>query len=83
MSIVSSNFESLADQNVSWYHFIPDLADSTIPSDWVDGFQLACSKQLHPSPIRVLHYLLENLNVIEHLGDAIPRVPNQLQVIAR
>jgi hypothetical protein len=83
MSIVSSHFDTLADQNVFWYHFIPDLADSTIPSDWVDGFQLAFGKQRHPSPIRILHHLLENINVIEQLGDAIPLVPKDIQVLAK
>jgi hypothetical protein len=82
MSVVSSYFETLADQNISWYHFIPDIGDSTIPSDWVDGFQLAnaSGKQRHPSPIRVLQHLLENLNGIDHLEDAIPLVPKYSQV---
>jgi hypothetical protein len=82
MSSVSSHFETLAEENVSWYHFIPNLADSAIPSDWVDGFQLSCGKQRHPSPIRVLHHLFENLNVIEQLSDAIPLIPKDMQVIA-
>jgi hypothetical protein len=82
MSLGSSHFETLADQNVSWYHFIPDVGDSTIPSDWVDGFQLAnaSGKQRHPSPIRVLYHLLENLNAIERLEDALPISPKHLQV---
>ena len=83
MSTVSSHFETLTDENISWFHFIPDFADSRIPSDWVDGFQLSYGKQRHPSPIRILHHLLENLNIIEQLSDAIPLVPKDMQVTAK
>ena len=81
LSDLDRSHAELADDHViSWYYFIPSLAEA--PAAWVDGFRLSSTKH-QPSPVCVLHHLLKNLENISNLEKSLTDLPELSQVFRK